>query len=57
MINVIIQQLKKNGYVWDLGQLDKETLSFLNKMLYNGELTRTKEYWNGILEKIIYRLK
>ena len=57
MINIVRQQLKENGYVWDLGQLDQETLEFFDRMIYNGELLKNKEYWNGIIKKTIYRLK
>ena len=57
MINIVRQQLKENGYVWDLGQLDQKTLEFFDRMIYNGELLKNKEYWNGIIKKTIYRLK
>ena len=57
MISIVRQQLKENGYVWDLGQLDQEILNFFDRMIYNGELLKNKEYWNGIIKKTIYRLK
>lgn len=43
--------------VFDIGQFSSEQIRFINKMVNKEILTKTKEPWQGIINKTVYRFK
>jgi len=50
--------LERDGYLWDIGQLDREALNKLRGLVRRGEVVRTKAIWPyfsyGTVEKTYY---
>jgi len=50
--------LEKDGYLWDIGQLDDDALRKLRNLVRHGEVIRTKAIWPyfayGTVEKTCY---
>ena len=45
--NTIIGILHKNGYIQDIGQIDKETKQALNSLIRKGIVQKSREPWLG----------
>lgn len=53
--------IDEEGYIWDIGQIDKESKKWLNSQIKAGKLGKSKAYWpffsSGICKKVYYFLK
>lgn len=53
--------IEETGYIWDIGQIDKESLKWLKSQIKLGKIGKSKAYWpyfsSGTCRKTYYFLK
>ncbi len=52
-----VYHLRQGNPVWDIGQLDKPTVSALDRLARAGEASKSREWWNGLRLKAVWRLQ
>lgn len=55
MKNAAQQFIHTRGEVWDIGQLDSESMRWLRSQVKSGAIVKTKELWCGLVPKSVYR--
>lgn len=57
--NLVLEQLKRDGYWFDIGQLHKETLKALARLIRKGKVKKEIKLWpwitSGIIKKTFYQ--